>query len=816
MNIVQDIRYGARQLMRSPAFTIAALATLALGIGANSAFFTLMQAILMRPLPGIQQSEELFWITGARQPSNLPTNLSLPDFLDYREGLKDLAEMSVTAGSRYSLSSDGSEPERVYGEIVSGNYFSILRTPFALGRGFVPDEDVFGSPKNVVVLSYGIWQKRFSGDSAIVGKRVVVNGTPLTVVGVTMKGFNGPDLELPRHVYLPVAQFESARPDYPGDLTNRNAWWLRPIARLHPSVSRQQAEVVAKQVAARIAAADTAGHKFISARTYSAKSGLPSGSDREVIPLAILCSVVTGLVLLIACANVSNLLLARAVTRRREIGVRLSLGAGRMRLVQQMLTESFLIASIAGTAGLLMAYWATDFLITSGILPLQLDMRPDAGVIGFTIAAVVVATMLFGLVPAFESTRSDIAAAVKDGALGRDPRRSRLQNGFVVTQLALSLVLLTTAGLFLRSMYKANHVDIGFETTPRVLSMSFDLGLQRYSDVRADAFLRELERTASALPGVERVTFTDVTPLGSRYIAGQLSAEGTGTAEPTTRQGSVFRTTVRPGYFATLDIRLVRGRDFSEQDNASAPAVAIISDATARAFWPNEDALGKRVSMEGPEGPYFTIVGVASEILLGGPTEGRRSTVYMPHLQHPEMKALTMLVRTTSELGTLPQALRSEIKRMDPNLPVYDVHSLEEMKRLKLSDRMNGASILGGFGGMALLLASIGVYGVLAFSVIQRTREIGIRVALGARRSDVISLFVGRGMRLTALGVIIGMALSLAMSKLLQGMLFGLTPTDAGTFVGVAGLLGAVALLASWLPARRAARVDPMQALRYE
>jgi predicted permease len=818
--LIQDVRYGARQLMRAPAFTIAALATLALGIGANTALFTIGQAILIRPLTGVLQSDRLIWITGARWPDNFPTNISYQDFLEYRQGLRDLIDLSVTSGGQFSLSSGASEPQRVHGELVSGNYFSILRTPFALGRGFVAAEDSIGSPRNVVVLSYGIWQTRFSGDSSIIGKSVVVNGQPLTVVGVAMEGFNGPDLELPRHVYMPAAQYDLARPDFPGGLRDRNTWWLRPVGRLHAGVSREQVEAAAKTIAARIAAADTIGHKGISARTYSAKSGLPSGSDREVIPLTILSAIVTGLVLLIACANVSNLLLARGVSRRREIAIRLSLGASRSRLVRQLFSESVVLAVVAGGAGLLLAYWSTDWLISSGVFPLMLNLRPDAGVVSFTIGTAMLASLLFGVVPAFEATRGELARAVKDGPLGRDPRRARLQSSFVVTQLSLSLVLLTTAGLFLRSMYKARHVDIGFEATTQVVALSFDLGLQRYSDGRSSAFIRELTDQARAMPGVETVSLTDLPPLGNRYIATEMIIEGEARGAVSARRdvGShdAFQSTVRPNYFGALGMRLMHGRDFTERDDKAAPPVVIISDRTAKQFWPNQNAIGKRLSVSGERGPYLTVVGVVSDVMLGGPMEAKRPTVYLPQLQYPETKQLTLLVRTRGQPGPLADAVRREIRRMDPNLPVFNVHTLAEYKQLKLADRMNGASILGGFGALALLLASIGVYGVLAFSVIQRTREIGIRIALGARRRDVVSLFVERGMRLTLIGVGIGVALSVALSKLLQGMLFGLTPTDAATFLGVALLLGGVALLASWFPARRAARVDPMQALRYE
>ena len=816
--LLQDLKYAARQLMRSPAFTVAALATLALGIGANTALFTLGQAILVRPMTGVLQSDRLLWLTGARRDYSRAA-MSYPDFVDYRDGLRSLIDLAAVADMKYALGGRG-EPERVRGEIVSGNYFSILRTPFALGRGFAAGEDSLGHPRHVAVISHGLWQRRFDGDSTIVGREIVINGQPLTVVGVTMAGFNGADLELPREVWLPMALMDVANTDFPGQWKNRGSWWLNAIGRLRPGADETQVLAAARTIGGRIAAADSATHKGISAKVWPAKSGMPPGSEENIKPLTILAGIVTGLVLLIACANVSNLLLARAVSRRREVGIRLSLGASRMRLVRQLFTESVLLSAAAGVVGILLAFWSTDWLISSGVFPLKLDMTPDYGVIAFTVGAAAVASILFGLVPALEATRGDIARSVQDGTQGRDPRRARLQSGFVVAQLALSLVLLATAGLFLRSMYKARNVELGFEATSQVLAMSFDLGLQRYSDDKAAAFLGTLSERTRGMPGVEGVSFTDVVPLGQRYIGSEMVVEdgavSSGSSRREARPITVFQSTIRPDYFQTLNVPIVRGRDFLPSDDLNAPKVVIVSAGFARETWPGQDPIGKRVSVSGEEGPYLTIVGVAQDVMLGGPMESKRSVVYLPQKQYPGSKYQTIIVRTAGEPGPLAEALRREIRSLDPNLPVYDVHTLAEYKRLKLADRMNGANILGGFGALALLLASIGVYGVMAFSVLQRTKEIGIRVALGARGRDVVSLFVRRGMRLILIGVVIGTAMSMALSRLLQGMLFGLTPTDGATFVGVAALMAAVALLASWLPARRAARVDPMQALRYE
>jgi putative ABC transport system permease protein len=815
--LIQNIRYGLRQIWRAPLFTVAAVATLALGIGANTALFTLGSAIMSKPLPGVNQSDRMVWVMNATK-SGRPVSMSYPDFLDYRSGLSGLLDLSASTENDFALSGDG-EPVRVKGIAVSANFFAITRTPFALGRGFTAEEDSAGKSAPVVVLSHRLWQRRYAGDSSIVGKRVVVNSVPLTVVGVTASGFNGADLEEPRGVFLPMATFRVILPGFT-EWDDRGSRWAKGIGRMKAGVTIDQVRSAAQTIAVRNAAADTASHLGLTAFVGSAKSGLPPGAEKEVVPVAMLSAVVTGLILLIACANVSNLLLARGVSRRREIGIRLSIGATRMRLVAQLLTESSMLALLSAAAGILLAYLSTDWLLSSGVLPLQFDVRPDAGIIAFTTGAAAFAAIVFGLVPAIEATKTDVSSAVKDGTAGRDPRRARIQSGFVVTQLALSLVLLTTSGLFLRSMYKARNVEIGFEATAQVVGVSVDLGIQNYSAKRAATFVEALRDRALAIPGVQKATFTDVPPMGNRYIIGDILLEGeTGTESNAANprpQILVNQASVRPGYFAVLGMQLQRGRDFTAADDKSAPGAVIVSQTTAKTLWPGQDALGKRIRLRGLRSPLLSVVGIAPDVMLGGPTENKLATTYVPSMQYEENGRITMLVRTAGEPGQLAAGLRQAVRELDPDLPVFDVQTLAQYRQIKLSERMNAASIIAAFGGLALLLASIGVYGVMAFSVMQRTKEIGIRIALGARGADVTALFVKRGLRLTLIGVAIGLGLSAAVSKLMQGMLFGLTPTDGATFIGVAGLLTLVALLASWFPARRAASVDPLNALRSE
>ncbi|MDQ3997274.1 MAG: ABC transporter permease [Gemmatimonadota bacterium] len=812
---LQDIRYALRQLVRSPGFTLVAVATLALGIGANTALFTMSEAVLARPLPGVRAAERLFWLAPVSGRSGRALMMSYPDYVDYRDRSGVFAELAAFDGAQFSLSGNG-EPERVRGQLVSGNFFSVLGTPMHLGRGLTADDDRTPGAHPVVAISYDLWQRRFEADPAVVGRRLMVNGASFTVVGVTPARFNGPAHAERNHLWMPMMMQARAYPQWPDMLTRRGAWWLQAFGRLKPGVPPHQANAAVATVAAQIAREDSAGHGELTARLFELRSGMEPGDGADVVPVAALAAVVTGLILLIACANVSNLLLGRAVARRREIGVRLSLGAGRWRVVRQLLTESILLSAAAGALGLLVAAWATDLLASQ--IPSPLDVSIDRRVLGFAAAAALATGVLFGLVPALHGTRSDLAGAIKDSTTGYGTRRSRLQGGFVVAQISLSLVLLATAGLFLHSLYKAARIRVGFDATTQVLAASFDLGLQGYTPERAETFLREVAARAAALPGVEAVSFTNQVPMSDRIIGTDILLEGEEGRARRFGEGAgmeVYQSTVRPNFFRTIGIPLLRGRDFTFTDHGGAEQVIIVSENFARRAWPNADPLGKRLSVTGTGGRFLTVVGVVREAMVGGVHEQLRPVVYLAQLQHPRTLDLTLLVRSASDARALAGPIRRAIKTLDPHLPVYAVQSLAQYRSDRMAETRLGSGLLGIFGVLALLLATVGVYGVMAFSVSQRTREVGVRVALGALQQQVVRLFVSEGMRLTAVGIAIGLALSIVVAKVLSSVFFGITPADALTFGAVATLLALVALVACWVPARRAAKVDPMRALRY-
>ena len=815
--LLKDVRYALRQIARSPAIAALIVGTLAIGIGANTALFTMADAIFTRPMPGLRHSERLVWLTPVSARGGQPRSLAYPDFRDYRALTTVFEDVAAFSRLRLAVRAQG-EPEQVLGQIVSANFFAVLGTRMALGRAFLPQEDSTPGAHPVVVLAHRYWQERFGADSAIIGRQIVVNGAPFTVVGVAEERFNGPAHSEPFALWVPMSMVNRAWPLNTGALTSRGTWWLESIGRLRENASIAAANAAVATVAGRIAQSDTATHAGITARVREMRSGLRPHDMTDVYPVATLATIVTVLVLLIACANVSSVLLSRAIARRREIAVRLSIGASRRRVVRQLLTESAMLALIATGLGALLAVWATE--LVSAQIPIPLGTSPDQRVLLFTLVAAAMTTILFGLVPALHATRGDVAQALKSVGVGQDARRSRLQSGFVIAQVALSLVLLCTAGLFLSSLQKATRVDVGFDASRRVLAMSFDLGMQGYNEQRADAFVRELGARAKALPGVEQVAFTNVVPMGERNILTLPWIEGRrpdgGTRFEERRDIETYLHTVTPQYFAALDLPVLRGREFAPSDVAGSPRVAIVSDHFAHAAWGRSNPIGQRVALGDENGQVVTVVGVARDAMLAGTGERARSTLYLPRSQYPAAIDLTLLIRARGDAAPLAAPLREIFKTMDASMPITCVQTLAQYRWDRLSESRLGSSMLTIFGAIALLLATVGVYAVIAFSVAQRTREIGVRVALGAIQRQVVGLFVREGMRLTAYGLVIGLALAVALAKLLSAIFMGVSPTDVVALAAVSGVLLSVSLLACWLPARRAARVDPMNALRSE
>ncbi|MDB4907790.1 MAG: permease [Gemmatimonadetes bacterium] len=820
---LHDLRYAVRQLVRTPMFALTVIITLGLGIGANTALFTLSDSILVRTRPGVREPKQLYWIGEAnpREGDRHPRSVAYPAYRAYAAGTRGvLTGIAAHTDEEVAVSGDHEAPERVRAQVVSGNYFSLLGTPMAKGRGFLPAEDSTIGTHPVIVLGYDFWQRRFGGDPAILGRSVNINGIAHTVVGVTPELFNGADHELPRALYVPMAMLPRIAPANRADLADAHSRWVTMIARSN-GADQPHIDAALASVSAELQRADSTAAEHRVALSSSASNGMPMGAGEDIAAVAALAGTVTLLVLLIACANVSNLLLGRAMKRRREIAIRLSLGASRGRVVRQLLTESVLLGIIASAVGLLFALWGTDWLYTSGVLPLRLELSPNFRVIAFSVGAALLTGVVFGLVPALDSTRADVQESLKDGgASGPGRRRTRLQGRFVIAQVALSLVLLATAGLFLRSLSRQAAADLGFAASSNVLALSVDLDAERYTTARAQQFAHEMLDRARGLPGVQSATLTNHVPLSQRHVGVEVRSwddvkkDRLANSERDNR--SVFLAGVGPGYFNTLGLPVTAGRAIAETDVSGSPKVAVVSQALAEALWPKRSPIGERLSMDSKEGPWLTVVGVAQEAFLTNVNERRRPVLYIPLAQDTASRRVSILIRTTGDATRLAPTMRREIAALDPDVPVFDVRTLEAYRRESLSEYRNSARIIALFGLLALALAAMGVYAVMAFAVAQRTREIGVRIALGAHAHDVVRLFVRQALRLTTTGAAIGVVLGLLVTRLMQGMLYGLETTDAVTFAAVALLLVAVGAAASWAPARRASRVDPMVALRQE
>ncbi len=831
-----DLRYGFRVLRASPGFAAVAVLSLALGIGANTSIFSVVNAALLRPLPVAEPDRLVFVYNGSRES---PYSVSsYPDYIDYRDKNEVFSELLTYSSIVMSARADD-QTDLLSGSIVSGNFFDALGVRAELGRTFLPEEDRTPNTHPVAVISHGLWQRRFGSDPGIAGQQLSLNGHQFTIVGVAPSGFEGPEVLETNDIYVPMMMQALVRPPrggFSGDMNpdllgRRGSRWLRIIGRLKPGVTREQAQAGMTALAASLEQAYPNENSNRVATIYPVSKVDPEAYS-QLISVAGLLLAVVAIVLLIACANVANLLLARASARRKEIAVRLALGASRSRLVRQLLTESVLLSLAGGVVGLLLALWTIDLLKTatptSGIFSFTLDYHLDGRVLAFTFALSFATGIIFGLAPALQASRADLVPALKDevAMVAQGRRRLSLRNLLVVAQVALSLVLLIGAGLFLRSLKNAQDIDPGFEAD-KILNAQLNINLLRYTKAQGQEFYRRVIERVEALPGVESASLARVVPMSgsgrttSIQIEGQetrednFRSESTGGSAASENPNTASSNVVGPKYFQTMGIGLVRGRDFNPQDKEGVPLVIVVTEAFARRYFEDQDPLGRRVSFRGAQGPWSQIVGVVRDSKYRTVGESARATVYQPLAQNHET-GMALHVRTKGKPASLAESVRREVQSLEPNLAVTNIESMSDVLSASLFAARMGAVLLGIFGLLALLLAAVGLYGVMSYSVARRTREIGVRMALGAGTGNVLRLVLKEGMMLVGGGLAAGLIVAAGVTRLLASFLYGVNPLDAITFVAIPLTLALVALIANYLPARRATKVDPMEALRYQ
>ena len=812
--ILQDLRYAARVLTKSPGFTSAAVLTLAHGIGANTAIFSVVNAVLLRPLP-YAAADRLLVPMGEKNSPDAHTNVSHPDFVDWRDQTQTLEQVAAYTRSSMLLRLDAAEPELIYGANVSADLFPLLRIQPALGRAFTRAEDQPTS-EPVILISYGVWRRRFNSDPNIIGQQLKGGGAGVgaTIVGVLPEGFRFP---------VQASRTDFVRPLAPalGEWAHRRgAYSLRVLARLKQGVTAQQAETEMRAIGQRLEQqypdeGFRLGSRFVS--LYEAVVG-----DVRTSLLVLLGAV--SLVLLIACANVANLLLARAAARHREMAIRAALGASRWRVARQLLTESLLLSLAGGGLGLLLSLWGLDLLVADSALnlPRLRDVSLDTNVLAFTSGVSVLTGIIFGLAPAILAVRVDLSEALKEGGRGSTAgaARSRVRGMLVVSEVALSLVLLVGAGLLVKSFARLRGVNPGFDAR-NVLTTGLSLSKVKYPEAeqRRELFAQLVERLR-AVPGVESAAVVYPLPFSGTTTSNTFLIDGRPVPAPDEKPAANYRA-ISPDYFRVLHIGLLSGRGFTEQDRPTAPPVVIVNETLARRFFGGQSPLGQRIAIERASGQAAVqdmreIVGVVSDVRHAGLDEEAGAEVYVPFTQAPE-GYMDVVVRTTAaNPAGMGASLRDVITAADREQYVPGVQTMTELIAESVAARRINALLTALFAGVALLLASIGIFGVMAYTVAQRRHEIGVRMALGAQPGDVLRLVLGQGMRLVLLGVAVGLAAALALTRVLAGMLYGVTPTDPATFAAVALLLTLVALAACYIPARRATKVDPLIALRHE
>ena len=817
--LLQDLRHGARMLRKNPGFTTVAVLTLALGIGANTAIFSVINAILFRPLP-VEEPQELVDVYNASPGEMFEyAPLAYPDYIDFRDSNRTLTGLLGFAPNFLALERNG-ESEMVSAEAVTGNYFDVLGIKPLLGRTFDAGQDKTPGGKPFVVLSYTTWQQKFGADPAIVGKTVRLNGNVLTILGVAPRNFFGLMRGLSPGLWIPVTMDATLHMGDP--LEDRGSQWLFVTGRLKPETSAAQARAEVKTIADRLIQQYPKTNKNRTAEILPASQvKIMPGVDGALYATSYVVLAFVGLILLIACANLAGMLLARASVRRKEIALRLALGAGRFRLIRQLLTESLLLSLLGGTLGLLLTM-LFDGAVSRALqemhlgVPVQigLGLNLDIRVFAFTLLAVTGATLLFGLVPAFRASDVALNAGLKEetGGAGGGRTKHRMLKVLVVGQVAMSLLLLICAGLSLRSMQNAFRVDPGFRTNG-VITASFYPSLAGLKMEQATTFYKELSERVRSMPGVQSVGLGERLPLTFVIQVSRCAPQGKDTG-PIEQWSYVDKSGAGPGYFQTMQIPILQGREFAERDTASAPLVVIVNQTLANLFWPGQDAIGRKVRF-GADDKYSEVVGVARDGKYRTLGEQSRPFVYRP-IEQQGNPDLTLLTRVAGDPRPVFTALREGAREVNSKVPVMQLQSLEERISVSLLLPRAGASLFGMLGMLGLVLAAVGLYGVIAYTTSQRTHEIGIRMALGAKPREILRLILRQGLILAGAGIAAGLAGALAMTRVLSVMLYGISATDALTFTGISLFLLLISVLASYLPARRAMRVDPMVTLRYE
>jgi putative ABC transport system permease protein len=810
--LLSDLRYSVRSLLKSPGLTVAAILSLGLGIGANTTIFTWVQAVLFRPIP-VAADPGSIRIAAMENREGQSRSWSYPNYQDFRDRAT-LVDVVAQDDQTYSIAVDDTA-ERTWGGLVSGNFFQVMGLRPAAGRLFTPQDDVTPGGHPVVVISHAYWRRRFNGDPGIVGRQVTINNTPMTVVGVAPVGFIGSFLGVAASAWVPMAM---QREMMGGDrMQQRGNGWMQSLVRLKPGVSEEQAQAEAASIMAQLEREHpqfNEGRRLRIVQTWEA----PFGAGTVLAPLLAVLSVLVALVLVIACANVANLLLSKAVSRRREVAVRLSLGASRMRLVRQLLTESLMLAFIAGLGGVVMAYWTMDVIMAFAPpvdTPLDLGLRMDGTSLMFAVGLSVVTGALFGLAPALQASSPQTIHALKEeGRSGGGGRTTgRLRNALVVSQVAVCLVLLVGATLFLRSFIAAQALSPGFDAD-RVVTASMDMFPSGYTGERYRDFQRRTLEAVQALPGAQSAAFGSRLPLGfGGNNSTTVSIDGYTPREH--EEITINYSTVGARYFETMSIPIRAGREYNDSDTATSPRTLVINEAMARRYWPDGNALGKIVRF-GPNANE--VIGIVADSKYSSINERPLAQLFIP-MARSETSTLRLFVRTSGDPSPLVAEVRNAIRALDPALPVYDARTLNEHMQIAVFAQRMAANLLGAMGVLALLLASIGLYGVMAYAVSQRTQEMGIRLALGASPSSLLSMIVRQGMKLTIVGLAIGFAIAFgAFGSIgaVRTLLPGISPLDPITFISVPVLLAAIALLASWIPARKAGKVDPLVALRVD